>query len=78
MSRNEAEVRANPGGGEPDDLAGVDIPLGLLASHLGLTLAHLAAVVGAGSGVLSGDIDTDAGWLNERRLVSDLGRSHCC
>ena len=66
VSRNEAEVRANPGGGEPDDLAGVDIPLGLLASHLGLTLAHLAAVVGAGSGVLSGDIDTDAGWLNER------------
>jgi len=66
VSRNEAEVRANPGGGEPDDLAGVDIPLGLLASHVGLTLAHLAAVVGAGSGVLSGDIDTDAGWLNER------------
>ncbi len=72
VSRSEAEVRANPGGGEPDDLAGVDIPLGLLASHVGLTLAHLAAVVGAGSGVLSGDIDidididTDAGWLNER------------
>jgi len=52
MSRAEAEQRANPDGGTPDALAGVQIPSGLLTSHAGLTVADLAPVVGAGLGLM--------------------------
>ncbi len=51
-SRIAARHRSNPSAAEPAALEGIDIPPGLLTSHDQLTLDDLAAVTGAGLGLL--------------------------
>ncbi len=50
--RDQARLRANPSGGMATSLVGVDIPTGLLEIQPGLTVDDLAAVAGAGLGLL--------------------------